>query len=74
MRTRYTGIVMSYLFIVIARANWHKGDLHYWITAVNIDISPPGIHGLACKKNGSLFSMTEEVFKLPLPSEYWKSK
>ena len=27
-----------------------KGDLHYWITAVNIDFSPSGIHGLACKK------------------------
>ena len=28
MRTRNTGIVTSYLFIVIARANWRKGDLH----------------------------------------------
>ena len=28
MRTRNTGIVMSYLSIVIARANWHKGELH----------------------------------------------
>ena len=50
MRTRNTGIVTSYFSIVIARANWHKGDLHWWITAVNIDISPPGIHGLACIK------------------------
>ena len=41
---------MSYSSIVLARANWCKGDLHQWITAVNIDISPPGIHGLACKK------------------------
>ena len=28
MRTRNTGIVTSYLSIVIARANWRKGDLH----------------------------------------------
>ena len=28
MRTRNTGIVTSYLFIVIARASWRKGDLH----------------------------------------------
>ena len=45
----YTGIVTSYLLNVIARANWRKGDLQ-WITAVNIDISLPGIDGLACKK------------------------
>ena len=50
MKTRKTGIVTSYLSIVIARANWRKGDLLWWITAVNIVISPPGIHGLACKK------------------------
>ena len=28
MRTRNSGIVTSYLSIVIARANWRKGDLH----------------------------------------------
>ena len=28
MRTRNAGIVTSYLSIVIARANWRKGDLH----------------------------------------------
>ena len=50
MQTRNTGIVTSYLFIVIARASCRKGHLHSWITAVNIDISPPGIRGLACKK------------------------
>ena len=49
-RTGDTGIVTSYSSIVPARANWHKGDLHQWKTAVNIDFSPPGIHGLACKK------------------------
>ena len=27
-RTRGTGIVTSYSSIVIARANWRKGDLH----------------------------------------------
>ena len=27
-RTRYTSIVTSYLSIVLARANWRKGDLH----------------------------------------------
>ena len=48
--TRGTGIVTSYLLIVLERANWRKGDLHQWITTVNIDCSPPGIHGLACKK------------------------
>ena len=45
-----TGIVTSYWSIVIARANWWKGDLHYWITAVNLDIPPPSIHSLACMK------------------------
>ena len=49
MRTWGTGIVMLYSAIVLARANWHKGDLHWWIT-VNSDFSPPSIHGLACKK------------------------
>ena len=48
--TRSTGIVTSYSSIVLARANWRKGDLHRWISTVNIDFSPPGIHGLACKK------------------------
>ena len=28
MRTRGTGIVASYLSVVLARANWRKGDLH----------------------------------------------
>ena len=49
-RTGGTGIVTSYSSIVIARANWRKGDLHWWITTANFDFSPPGIHGLACKK------------------------
>ena len=53
-RTLGTDIVTSYLSIVLARANWRKGDLHKWITTVNIDFSPPGIHGLACKNMGSL--------------------
>ena len=44
-----TGIATSYSLIVVARANWHKGSLHQWITAVHIDFSPLGIHGLACK-------------------------
>ena len=44
-RPRGTGTVASYSSIVLARANWRKG-----ITTVNIDFSPPGIHGLACKK------------------------
>ena len=45
-----TGIVTSYSSIVLARANWRKGDLHWWITNVNIDFSPPGIHGLAYRR------------------------
>ena len=52
-RTRDTSIVASYLSIVLARANWRKGDLHEWITTVNIDFSPPGIYGIACKKSNS---------------------
>ena len=44
-----TGIVTSYLLIVLARADWRKGDLQLCITAKNIDFSAPGIHGLACK-------------------------
>ena len=47
-----TSIVTSSSLIVLARSNWRKGDLHKWITTVNIDFSPPGIHGLACKKWG----------------------
>ena len=48
-RTWGTGIVSSYSSIVLARDNWRKGDLHWWITTANIDFSPHGIHGLACK-------------------------
>ena len=49
-----TGIVMSYSSIVLARANWCKGDLHCWIKTVTVDFSLPGIHDLACKKTWSL--------------------
>ena len=49
-RTRDVVIVRTYSSIVFARANWHKGELHLWITTVNIDFPPPGIHSLACKK------------------------
>ena len=35
-----------------ARTNWRKVDLRKWITTVNIDLSPPGIHDWACKKRG----------------------
>ena len=45
-----TSIVTSYSSIILARANWHKSDLHQRITAVNINFSSPGIHGLARKK------------------------
>ena len=45
-QTWSTGIVMSYLWIVFARANWRKGNFHYWITTMNIDSLSPGIHGL----------------------------
>ena len=48
-RTRGISIVTSYSSIVFSRANWHKSVLHLWITTLNIDFSPPGIHGLACK-------------------------
>ena len=49
-RMLYTGIVTSYSLTVLACANWRKGHLHKWKTAVNIDFSPPGIYGLVCKK------------------------
>ena len=52
-RTRVTGIMTSYLLIVLERPNWGKDDLHKWITTVNISFSPPGIHDLACKKTWS---------------------
>ena len=48
-----TSIVTSYSLIVLAHANWRKGDLHEWITTVNNDFSPHGIHSLACKNYGS---------------------
>ena len=51
------GIVTSYLLIVFARSNWHKGNIHSWITALNIDFSPPSIHGLVCKKSDVLMLM-----------------
>ena len=50
MGTWGTDIVMSYLPIVLTHTNWCKGNLHKWIRTVNIDFSPPGIHGLASKK------------------------
>ena len=46
---RGTGIVTLYPSIVLALANWDKFGLHWWITTVNIDFTPPGIDGL-CKK------------------------
>ena len=52
-RTWGTGIVMLDSSIVLARTNWRKCDVHWWITTVDIDFSPSGIHGirgLACKK------------------------
>ena len=51
-------IVTSYSSIFLARANSCKGGLHQWITTVKIDFSPPGIHGLACKK--LFFLMTDD--------------
>ena len=39
-RTWGAGIVTSYLSIVLARANWREGDLHKWITVMNIDFLP----------------------------------
>ena len=44
-----TGIVTSYLSIVLACANWCKGYFHSWITTMNMNFLPPGIHGLAWK-------------------------
>ena len=41
--------VMSYLSIVLACTNWHKANLHLWITTVNINFPPPGLPGLVCK-------------------------
>ena len=49
-RTWGTGVETPHSSIVLARANGGKGDLHWWITTVNIDFTPLGIHGLACKK------------------------
>ena len=47
-KTRGTGTVTSYPSIV-AHTNWRKVDIHQWITT---DLSPPpGIHGVACKRN-----------------------
>ena len=45
-----TGIVTSYSSIVLACANWRKGDISQWMRTMNIDFLPPCIHGLACKK------------------------
>ena len=49
MRTLGTGTVTSYPSIVPACPNWHKSDLHLWITTAIIDFSPSGIHGFVCK-------------------------
>ena len=40
-RTIGTSIMRSYSSIVLARANWRKGDLRKWTTTANIDFSPP---------------------------------
>ena len=45
-----TGIVTSYLSIVIACANWHKVYFQWIIINANIDFLPPSIHNIACKK------------------------
>ena len=54
-RTRGTGIVTSYASIVLPRATWRQGNLHWWAT-VNVGFSsPPDIHGLACKNMASKY-------------------
>ena len=80
-RTWGTGIVASYSSIVLARANWGKGDPHLCTTTVNIDFAPPSIHGLACKKNLSLHRLIcllkrdpvsyKETCWLWFPSAHW---
>ena len=40
-----------YCDVIFTYCCWRKSDLHYWITAVNIDFLQPGIHGLTRKKN-----------------------
>ena len=57
MRKLGTGIVTSYSSIVLAHANWSKSNLHKWITTININFSPPGIHGLVCKNIASLCAL-----------------
>ena len=59
--------VTSYSSIVIARAHWRHCDLHLWITTMNIDFSPPGIHGLRCKNTGYLlFALVVIALHLPI--------
>ena len=57
MRMRGTGIVMSYLLIALAHANWHKGIIHWWITTMNIDFSPLSIHWSVGKKRWSWYCL-----------------
>ena len=52
-----TGIVTSYSSIDLAGTNGRNADLYSWITTVNIDFTPPDIHGLACKDSRPLTSL-----------------
>ena len=56
--TRGTGIVTSYFSTVLACANWRKGNIHWWITTVNTNLSTSGIHDKACKKINVCMHMT----------------
>ena len=59
-----TSIVTSYSSIVLARADWRKRDLYWWITTVNINYSPLGIHALSCKKTGFIVIILRKLIMI----------
>ena len=67
-KTQDTGIgTWSYSSFVVACANWRKGD-HQWITILNIEFPPPGVHGLACKKYTSFDAVQFKLIIFMIPT------
>ena len=59
--TPSTGIVTSYSWSALSRANWLKVNFQQRITTVNIDFPSPGIHNLSHKKIPSLIQCTVDT-------------
>ena len=59
-----TGVAASYSPIVLARVNWYKVDIRWWISIENIDTLPSGIQGVQGAALGNHFFRIYTTFLL----------